>query len=335
MSALFEIDNMVVDLPLDRGLLAAFGAARRRLNILTGVSLSIGHGEMVGLVGESGSGKTTLALAMLGLTPISGGRLVFDGQVLDSARAFGALRRSTAMMFQDPVASLSPRMSVGALLYEPFIIHGLKPANRRDKIVALLEQVGLPPEIASRFPHELSGGQARRVCVARALALEPKLVVADEPTAGLDVSVQGEVLNLMTELKTRLGLSLLIISHNLAMVRHVTDRVAILYLGRLVESGPTAQVFANPRHPYTASLIAAEPQPDPRKRSQNLAVMGEIPSLFDRPQGCEFHTRCAFAQAKCRTTAPELRKTGERQVRCHFAETLDLNNRRVTHGMEH
>ena len=334
MSALFDIRNLTVDVPLESGLLGMVSFAQPRLNILAGVSLQIGAGETLGIVGESGSGKTTLALSMLGLTASSGGEMRFDGAPLGSRASFGTLRQKTAMMFQDPVASLSPRMSVGALLYEPFIIHGKRVANRRAKVIALLEQVGLPPEIATRFPHELSGGQARRVCVARALALNPRLLVADEPTAGLDVSVQGEVLNLMAGLKTALGLSVLIISHNLAMLRHVTDRLAILYLGRLVESGPTDAIFANPRHPYTASLIAAEPQPDPRKRRTDLALKGEIPSLFLRPKGCEFHTRCAHAQPMCQTTAPELRTTGEGQVRCHFAETLKLNNRSEPNGME-
>ncbi|MCB2136727.1 MAG: ATP-binding cassette domain-containing protein, partial [Rhodobacteraceae bacterium] len=263
---------------------------------------------------------TTLAKALLGLQPISGGSLVFDGAPLGSAQSFARLRRATAMMFQDPVASLSPRMRIASLLTEPLIIHGERVENPTRRAGEMLESVGLPAAMASRYPHELSGGQARRVCVARALALNPSLVVADEPTAGLDVSVQGEILNLMADLKTRLGLSFLVISHNLSVIRHVTDRIAILYLGRLIEVGPTRAVFARPLHPYTQNLIASEPQPDPRKRRADLAIKGEIPSVLRRPQGCEFHTRCPFAQDRCRKERPGLEEIEtNRLVRCHFA----------------
>jgi len=203
---------------------------------------------------------------------------------------------------------------------EPLVIHGHAMPDRRAKAAELLARVGLPAALARRYPHELSGGQARRVCVARALALEPRLLVADEPTAGLDVSVQGEILNLLTELKDRLGLGLLVISHNLAVVRHVTDAVAVLYLGRLVETGPTDAVFAAPLHPYTASLIAAQPQADPRRRRADLGLRGEVPSLLARPLGCGFHTRCPLVQPRCRVEAPALREVAPgRRVRCHFA----------------
>ena len=325
MTALFDMDRLAVGLPLSQGLLGGLlPGGHINLNILSDISLSIGAGEAVGLVGESGSGKTTLARAMLGLTRVTGGTMQFEGRPLDGARSFDGLRRDTAMMFQDPVASLSPRMTVGALVTEPFVIHGIKLASRAAKAAELLDQVGLPHAIASRYPHELSGGQARRVCVARALALRPKLVIADEPTAGLDVSVQGEVLNLMSDLKTRLGISFLIISHNLAMVRHVTDRVAILYLGRLVECGPTEAVFGAPRHPYTASLIASEPQPDPRKRRADLAIKGDIPSVLHRPSGCVFHTRCPQAFSRCHTEPPALHQLAPHwSARCHL-NTADI-----------
>ncbi|MBI1417867.1 MAG: ATP-binding cassette domain-containing protein [Limimaricola sp.] len=322
MTAVFDIEALQVDLPLGGALWPRLiGKAAPRLNILSDITLSIASGESLGLVGESGSGKTTLARAMLGLMPASSGTMRFEGAPLGSRASFTALRRQTALMFQDPVASLSPRMRVGALVTEPFVIHREPMGNRRERARELLETVGLPAAIAERFPHELSGGQARRVCVARALALTPRLVLADEPTAGLDVSVQGEVLNLMSGLRDRLNLSFMIISHNLAMVRHVTDRIAIMYLGRLVESGPTAQVFANPRHPYTASLIAAEPHPDPRRRRDDLAIKGEIPSLLQRPAGCEFHTRCPRATDRCRVEPPALRAIAPGwQARCHLAE---------------
>jgi peptide/nickel transport system ATP-binding protein len=280
---------------------------------------------MLGLVGESGSGKSTLARAMLGLFAITGGRLLFEGRELRSGTDFRNARKSAALMFQDAVASLSPRRKVAAQLAEPFQINGV-PLPDGDRTAALmLERVGLPPALAQRFPHELSGGQARRVSVARALALNPRLVIADEPTAGLDVSVQAEILNLMTGLRRELGLSFLIITHNLAVVRHVTDRVAVLYLGRMTEWGPTREVFARPLHPYTRSLVAAEPQADPRKRRADLALKGEIPSVLARPSGCEFHTRCPIARPRCAQEEPLPRMvTPERMVRCHFAEETNL-----------
>ncbi len=338
MTALFDMDRLRVDLPVgSRGLLGLLPGAGATLNILSDITLQIDAGETLGLVGESGSGKTTLARAMLGLTRATGGAMRFDGTPLKSPRSFAGLRRDTAMMFQDPVASLSPRMTIGALITEPFVIHRVKIASRRAKAIELLESVGLPAAIASRYPHELSGGQARRVCVARALALNPRLVIADEPTAGLDVSVQGEVLNLMSDLKARLGLSFLVISHNLAVIRHVTDRIAILYLGRLVEIGPTEQVFAAPRHPYTASLIASEPQPDPRKRRADLAIKGDIPSVLHRPPGCAFHTRCIHAFDRCRTEAPARTDIApDWHARCHLASefTPKPTSRRDHHAME-
>lgn len=315
MNALLAIDDLSVDLPLGGWM------RRRALNILSGITLDLARGETLGLVGESGSGKTTLARAVLGLQPVSGGTLALDGAPLARAADFAAVRRRTALMFQDAAASLSPRMTVGAAITEPFVIHGEPLPDRRARAAELLAEVGLPADMAARYPHELSGGQARRVGVARALALKPALVIADEPTAGLDVSVQAEILNLMADLKDRHGLSYLIITHNLALVRHVADRIAVLYLGRLVETGPTDRVFARPAHPYTRSLIAAEPRPDPRRRRADLAIKGEIPSVLKRPTGCEFHTRCPVARDRCRSEAPALRPLGpDRLARCHFAE---------------
>jgi peptide/nickel transport system ATP-binding protein len=322
MTALLEIADLSVDFPLSRGLMSFLhrGPAPA-LNILDGISLSMQPGETLGIVGESGSGKTTLARALLGLTPISSGSVSFDGRGLKSANDFAGLRSTVAMMFQDAVASLSPRMKVSSLVTEPFAIHGVPIADRRAKAKDMLEQVGLLPSLVDRYPHELSGGQARRVGVARALALSPRLVIADEPTAGLDVSVQGEILNLMNDLKKRSNLSYLMITHNLALVRHVTTSVAVMYLGRLVETGPTRSIFAQPLHPYTRSLLASEPQPDPRKRRKDLAIKGEVPSLLARPKGCEFHTRCPLAAERCRSETPQLRDLGQdRKVKCHFAE---------------
>ncbi|WP_421696236.1 oligopeptide/dipeptide ABC transporter ATP-binding protein [Aestuariivirga sp.] len=327
MSALYDVSDVSLDLAApSSGLQRLLPGPPLRMTILSGVSLSIGAGEMLGLVGESGSGKSTLARVMMGLSSITEGSLAFDGRPLVSRADFTAMRRSTALMFQDAVASLSPRRKVGPQLVEPFQINGIPLPEGEKTAAVMLERVGLPAALAQRYPHELSGGQARRVSVARALALGPKLVIADEPTAGLDVSVQAEILNLMTGLRRDLGLSFLIITHNLAVIRHVTDRVAVLYLGRLAEWGPTREVFAKPLHPYTRSLIAAEPQADPRKRRQDLALKGEIPSVLARPSGCEFHTRCPLARPRCTSEAPEPRQVeAGRMVRCHFAE--DTNNK--------
>lgn len=316
MKTVLDLRDVSVDLPLGGFL------SRARLPILLDVSLGIAAGESVALVGESGSGKTTLARAVMGLQPISRGTMSLDDQPLSTAADFTRMRRQAAMMFQDATASLSPRLTVGYLITEPFRIHGQPLADPETTARDLLAMVGLPPAIAGRYPHELSGGQARRVGVARALALKPRLLIADEPTAGLDVSVQAEVLNLLSDLRRDMGLAYLIITHNLALVRHVADRVVVLYLGRVVEQGPTAQVFANPAHPYTASLIAAEPKPDPRQRRADLAIRGEVPSVLRRPSGCEFHTRCPMARDLCRRVAPALASTGPgRMARCHFAVT--------------
>lgn len=326
MTPLLRVQDLALRLPLGGGMLAALRpGAQRSLEIFSDVCFDIRPGETLGLVGESGSGKTTLARALLGLIRPSGGAIVFDDRSRATKADFAALRRDTAMMFQDATASLSPRMTIGALLAEPLIIHRAKVPDLGTKVTELLDLVGLPPDFATRYPHELSGGQARRVGVARALALNPKLLIADEPTAGLDVSVQGEILNLMTDLKIRLGLSYLIISHNLAMIRHVSDRIAVMYLGRLVEIGPTRAVFAQPLHPYAKSLIASEPQPDPRKRRADLAIKGEIPSLLNRPKACVFQSRCALVQPICCTEAPTLREiVPTRFVRCHLAEPPEI-----------
>jgi len=312
---ILSVIDLSVDLDLHRGF---FGKSKpeQALNLLKEITFDLHAAETLGLVGESGSGKSTLARAIMGLQAISSGQISFEGHPVSAAK-ISHLRQGAAMMFQDPIGSLSPRMTVAALVTEPLVIHG----QPKQSANTLLARVGLPPELADRYPHQLSGGQARRVCLARALALGPRLIVADEPTAGLDVSIQGEVLNLMTDLKDREGLSLLIISHNLAMLRHVSDRVAILYLGRLMETGPTEELFSRPMHPYTYSLIASEPQPDPRKRRDDLVIKGEIPSVLRRPSGCVFHSRCPIARDLCRKEEPALREvTTGRQVSCHFAE---------------
>lgn len=298
------------------------GGLRKRAGILgvAGVSFDVRRGETFALVGESGSGKTTLARAVNGLQEVSNGEITFEDRRIDGLRRreMKPLRKRMSMMFQDPVGSLSPRMTVGDLVTEPFRIHGIEGRNLRDEAARLLTLVGLPTDFASRFPHQLSGGQARRVGVARAIALDPALIIADEPTAGLDVSVQGEVLNLLNDLRERLGLAMVIITHNLHVVHHVADRTAVMYLGRFVEAGETEAVFGTPRHPYTAALLSANPEPDPDKTHDRITLPAEVPSLLARPPGCEFHTRCPWAQAKCRTAAPTPRTEGARAVACHF-----------------
>lgn len=285
------------------------------------VSMELRAGETFGLVGESGSGKTTLGRSIIGLASPHSGSIRFDGSELTtlSARDYNAQRRKIAMMFQDPVASLSPRQTARALAMEPFEIHGAPLKDKDAEAERLFSMVGLSPAFFGRYPHELSGGQARRVGVARALALSPKLIIADEPTAGLDVSVQGEVLNLMGALQRQHVLTYLIISHNLPAIRHISDRIGVMYLGRLIEEGPSAEIFEQPAHPYTRALIKGVPRPDPDLRRELLSIEGEVPSLSERPTGCEFHPRCPFATDRCRSEAPAFRQVGkQRRVSCHF-----------------
>jgi len=322
MSALLEVEGLSVRFRTKSGLRALFDRSTPdAIEAVSGVSLRLEAGETLALVGESGSGKTTLARAIIGLLPAADGSIRFQGDEIRglAERELKPYRRHITMMFQDPVGSLSPRLTVGALIAEPFRIHGLTGRDLDQEVRRLLGLVGLSADFAERYPHQLSGGQARRVGVARALALEPKLVLADEPTAGLDVSVQGEILNLLNDLQRRLGLAILIITHNLNVVRHVADRLCIMYLGRFVEEGPTARVFASPRHPYTATLLSANPEPDPDAKIERLEAKGEVPSLLSRPSGCEFHTRCPFVQPRCREAMPRrvTEPDGATYI-CHF-----------------
>ena len=291
------------------------------LDAVLDVSLTLDAAQTYGLVGESGAGKTTLGRAVIGLSPTHSGSIRFQGQELTGLGEsdYKPHRREIGMMFQDPVASLSPRLTVRSLITEPFHIHRIPVSDPEARAAELLGLVGLGPEFFGRYPHELSGGQARRVGVARALALEPRLIIADEPTAGLDVSVQGEILNLMAELQERLGLAYLIITHNLPVVRHVSDRLAIMYLGRFVEQGASERIFAAPAHPYTKALLDGIPQPDPDRRRRTVSIEGEVPSLEKRPSGCEFHTRCPHAKARCREEVPvPAERAPGHTVRCHF-----------------
>lgn len=291
------------------------------IDAVNGVSFDLHEGETLALVGESGSGKTTLARAVTGLVTSQAGSIRYRGEEIRglSDRKLKRFRREIAMMFQDPVGSLSPRLTVRSQLIEPLKIHGIRNRDMAVEARRLLDMVGLAAHIGDRFPHQLSGGQARRVGVARALAINPKLVIADEPTAGLDVSVQGEVLNLLARLQAELGLGILVITHNLNVVRHIADRMAIMYLGRFLEQGPTEEVFHHPRHPYTLALLSANPEPDPDAVIDRVELTGEVPSLLNRPTGCEFHTRCPYAKARCQSEfpAPTI-EAGGHSFLCHF-----------------
>jgi peptide/nickel transport system ATP-binding protein len=290
------------------------------IDAVADVTLSIPEGGAFGLVGESGSGKTTLGRAIMGLVSVWSGEIRLSGEALPrrGKQALKSWRRHVAMTFQDPAGSLSPRLTVRALITEPFRIHGLAARDLGAEARRLISLVGLSTDFLDRYPHELSGGQARRVGIARALALAPRLLIADEPTAGLDVSVQGEVLNLLARLRGELGIALLLITHNLAAVRLSAERLGVMYMGRLVETGPTAAVFREPLHPYTAALLAAIPVADPT-RHRERRIAGEVPSLLNRPSGCEFHTRCPRAEPRCRAEAPEPREIAPGHiVRCHF-----------------
>ncbi len=291
---------------------------RQSILAVAGVSFHVNAGETFAVVGESGSGKTTLAHAINGLQDTSRGEVTFMGNRVDASNSgqMKPLRRHMAMMFQDPVGSLSPRMKVGDLLAEPFHIHGIH-GNLPEETRRLLTLVGLPGDFVDRYPHQLSGGQARRVGVARAIALNPKLIIADEPTAGLDVSVQGEVLNLLNHLRECLDLAMIIITHNLHVVHHVADRMAVMYLGRIVEAGDTEELFRAPAHPYTATLLSANPEPDPDKVLDRISLPAEVPSLLARPSGCEFHTRCPWAQARCARDSPYTDMMDRRIIACH------------------
>lgn len=319
--SLLSLRNLHVRYAIAGRLKAAIaGLHNRFVEAVIDVSLDIESGTTLAIVGESGSGKSTLARAIVGLTPFASGTVRFAGKdpFASGIHPDRAYHRDVAMMFQDPVSSLSPRRTVKSLITEPFIVHGMKENDLGAEARRLLTLVGLPEDFAGRYPHQLSGGQARRVGVARAISLNPRLIIADEPTAGLDVSVQGDILNLLGRLQSGLGLTYMIITHNLAVVRHVSDRTAIMYMGRIVEEGPTPAIFAAPRHPYTAALIASQPNPDPARRRSGPVLTGEVTSLRLRPQGCEFNPRCARASAICRSTVPQpdTSATGH-QVRCH------------------
>jgi oligopeptide transport system ATP-binding protein len=320
---LLRVEGLKVHFPVMKGVVIQKQVAT--VKAVDGVSFTLGRGETLGLVGESGCGKSTTGLAILRMLKPTEGRIVFEGEDIaghDPAR-MRRVRRRMQMVYQDPYGSLDPRMTVGDIVGEPLVVHGLAGDRRkyRERVADLIRMVGLLPDMAERYPHEFSGGQRQRIGIARALALDPALIICDEPVSALDVSIQAQVVNLFMELQERLGLTYLFIAHDLSVVRHISNRIAVMYLGRIVEIATRDQLYREPLHPYTQALLAAVPIPDPAleaTRPQQI-ISGEVPSALRPPPGCRFHPRCPHAMATCKTDDPPLRDLGGgRAVACHL-----------------
>jgi peptide/nickel transport system ATP-binding protein len=327
---LLEVKNLKKFFSIRKGF---FRKVVGQIRAVDDVNFYINEGETLGLVGESGCGKTTTARCILRALKPTGGRILFRtqaGQVVDVATLsddeIRPLRREMQMIFQDPFASLNPRMNLFDIVGEPLWVNGVKSRQERtERVAELLRLVGLRPEYMQRFPHAFSGGQRQRIVIARALALHPRLVVADEPVSALDVSVQAQVLNLLLELQQELHLTYLFVAHDLSVVKHITDRVAVMYVGKLVETSPTEELFYSPKHPYTAALMSAVPVADPRVRSQMIPLEGDVPSPANPPSGCYFHPRCSYAIDICQAKAPTLKELSPNHfVSCHRAQELEL-----------
>jgi len=319
MPSVLEVQDLKTYFPVRKGLLRRTVG---QVHAVDGVSFSIGAGETLGLVGESGCGKTTVGRTVLRLIEPTAGVIRLGGRdITRLPRAeLRPLRREMQIIFQDPFSSLNPRMRAGDIVGEPLKVHGTVPAReRRGRIAALFARVGLSAAQMDNYPHQFSGGQRQRIGVARALALNPKLIVGDEPVSALDVSIQAQVINLLTDLQRELGLSYLFISHNLAVVEHISHRIAVMYLGRIVEHTDKATLFRKPLHPYTEALLAAVPVPDPAARRAKRVLQGDVPSPLHPPAGCHFHTRCPYAEARCRAETPRLREVEPgHHVACHL-----------------
>ena len=318
MTALLEVENLSKRFTARSNW---YGKPTAYLSAVDDISFTLDAGETLGIVGESGCGKSTTGRLVLRLLEASAGRIRYDGRDITALEGeqLRALRRDMQLVFQDPYASLNPRMTVADILTEPLMLHGLvPPAKRPERVAELLRLVGLSPDHARRYPHEFSGGQRQRIGIARALAVEPNLIVCDEAVSALDVSVQAQVLNLLRDLQRRLNLAYIFIAHDLAVVRHIADRVAVMYLGRIVEIAPTRQLFSQPRHPYTRALLSAIPVPNPQADRQRSILAGDVPSPINPPSGCRFHTRCTFASPRCSQEAPVL----EDGVACHHWREL-------------
>jgi peptide/nickel transport system ATP-binding protein len=322
MDKLLEVRNLTKHYSVSRGL---FFKNRQIVKAVDGISFSIAPGEALGLVGESGCGKTTAGRCILRLIETTGGEVWFDNHNLLELdkHQLRLIRRHMQMIFQDPYASLNPRMTVSRILEEPLIIHQIGSKKQRvDRVAQLLNMVGLDSSLMKRYPHEFSGGQRQRIGIARALALDPKLIVADEPVSALDVSVQAQIVNLLKDLQQKLKLTFLFIAHDLSVVQHFCDRIAVMYLGKIVELASSQELFKNPLHPYTKVLLASIPVPDPKVRKKRENLKGEIPSPSRPPSGCHFHPRCPIAIERCKIEEPPLREiTPGHFAACHLAET--------------
>ncbi len=314
---LLQVAGLVKHFPIRRGVLGRVSAQVRAVD---GVSFDIRSGETLGVVGESGCGKSTLGRLALRLIEANAGTILFEGEDLSalSPAQLRERRRAMQLIFQDPYSSLNPRMTVGQTLTEPLMLHGLHPGRRRERVDELLHLVGLASEHAQRYPHEFSGGQRQRIGIARALAVEPKLVVCDEAVSALDVSVQAQVINLLQDLQQQFGLAYMFIAHDLAVVKHIASRIAVMYLGRIVEIADKEALFATPRHPYTQALLSAIPLPEPGLQRSRSLLSGDVPSPINPPTGCHFHTRCPHARALCSALSPQLEGDANHAVACHF-----------------